>query len=233
MSESERSPDPLIPDLSYSRGFAVEASRVTAPAQVVPAKNRSAAGLTRAAGDVRDAWAAAPSRVRVPTVAAAIATLSTAASDDVVFASSLTVAVMISAALVDWHTRRLPDAIVIAAATVFGLGWLAATATRNGMSPVGIGLGVAVFAGPLLVLHLATPNAMGFGDVKAATVLGMAIGAVAWGLAAWALIAAAASTALVGLALRRPTLPLGPGLVAGALSILLAVAVFGLDGVGF
>ena len=218
MRESERSPDPLTPDLNYSRVFAGEASRMTAPAQVVPTRHRRATMMARVSGDVRSAWAAAPTGLRVLTVVATAAAVSASASGDVAIMSGLTVAVMISAALVDWHTRRLPDAIVIAAAIVFGVSWITAAATRGGPPPVGVGLGAAVFAGPLLVLHLAAPRAMGFGDVKAAAVLGMALGAVAWGLAAWALMAATASTALVGIAMRRSTLPLGPGLVAGALS---------------
>ena len=233
MSESERSPEPLIRDLNYCRVFAGGARRVTAPAQVMPTKDRSTAMLARVAGDVRGAWAASPKMLRVLTVVAAVAASATAASDDISSASGLAIAVMVSAALVDWHTRRLPDAIVMTAAIVFGLVWFSSSVTGNGPSPVDVGLGIAVFAGPLLVLHLATPSALGFGDVKAAAVLGMAVGAVAWGLAAWALMAAAASTALVGLVLRRSTLPLGPGLVAGALSALFVVAVFGLDGIGF
>ncbi len=39
------------------------------------------------------------------------------------------------------------------------------------------------FAGPLLLLHLVSPAAMGFGDVKAGIVLGYALGLVHWHLA--------------------------------------------------
>ncbi len=206
---------------------------MTAPARVTPTRVRSAATVTRAANDVQQAWFAAPRTVRILTLCAAIAALSSSVSVDVPLASALAIAVMAPAALVDWHQRRLPDALVLGAATVFAVAWLAATLSGTNISLAGIGLGVAVFAGPLLVLHLASPQAMGFGDVKSAAVLGMAIGAAAWGLAAWALTAAAAATALAGIARRRSTLPFGPGLVAGALSAVLAAAVLSLDGIGF
>ncbi len=206
---------------------------MTTPAPVKPIEIQSESMLARAMSDVRGAWAMAPRGIRMATVGAAIVALSSPVSGDVPVASGLTIALMTTAALVDWHQRRLPDAIVQAAATVFVLACLAANTAGTSSSPAGIALGLAVFGGPLLILHLASPRSMGFGDVKSAAVLGMAIGAVDWGLAAWALAAAAASTAVVGIASRRSTLPLGPGLVAGALSAVLAAAVFDLDGIGF
>lgn len=206
---------------------------MTAPARATPIEIRNESMLARAMTDVREAWAVAPWGIRSVTIGAVIVALSSTVSADVPAASGLAIALMTPAALVDWHQRRLPDAIVLTAATIFALACLAANASGTTLSQAGIALGLAVFAGPLLILHLAAPNSMGFGDVKAAAVLGMAIGAVDWGLTAWALTAAAASTAVVGIVRRRSTLPLGPGLVAGALSAVLAPALFGLDGFGF
>jgi leader peptidase (prepilin peptidase)/N-methyltransferase len=233
MNMSERSHDRLIHRRYYSRLTAGEASQMTAPARVAPTRIRSTATVTRAASDVHQAWTAAPGTVRTLTLGAAIAALTSSMSVDVPLASALAIAVMAPAALVDWHQRRLPDALVLGAATVFAVAWLTATLSGANISLASIGLGVAVFTGPLLVLHLTSPQAMGFGDVKSAAVLGMAIGAVGWGLAAWALTAAAAATALAGIARRRSTLPFGPGLVAGALSAVLAAAFLSLDGIGF
>jgi leader peptidase (prepilin peptidase)/N-methyltransferase len=62
---------------------------------------------------------------------------------------------------------------------------------------------------------------MGFGDVKAAVVLGAAVGTADARLAAVALCLAAAGGAAVGLATRRRTIPFGPFLVGASLVVLL------------
>jgi len=78
-----------------------------------------------------------------------------------------------------------------------------------------VGSGAAILAGPLLVAHLASPAAMGFGDVKLAVALGAALGLVDPTLGVVALCVASATTAVAGIALRRGALPFGPGLVVG------------------
>jgi leader peptidase (prepilin peptidase)/N-methyltransferase len=75
---------------------------------------------------------------------------------------------------------------------------------------------------PLLLLHLVSPSAMGFGDVKLAVVLGAAVGVLDWQLAVPALALAAGATATVGVVTRARTIPFGPGLLAGALVATLA-----------
>jgi leader peptidase (prepilin peptidase)/N-methyltransferase len=233
MSRPERSRLRHSSGRGYSRPMPREASPMTAPPTTMPIEKRTVARLERAAtGDVQAAWAAAPHTVQILTIVAAVAGLSSSVSSSVPLASGLTIAMLVPAALVDWHQRRLPDAIVLAAAAVFVLALLGVAAFGTNTSLAGVGLGVAIFAGPLLVLHLVSPRAMGFGDVKTAAVLGMAIGVVDWGLAAWALTAAAASTALAGIARRQSALPLGPGLVAGALSGVVAAAILDLDTIG-
>jgi leader peptidase (prepilin peptidase)/N-methyltransferase len=77
-------------------------------------------------------------------------------------------------------------------------------------------------AAPLLILHLASPASMGFGDVKLALLVGAAVGALDWQLTIPAMAIAAGSTATVGLMTRARTIAFGPGLVAGALIALLA-----------
>ena len=85
--------------------------------------------------------------------------------------------------------------------------------------------GVALFAGPLLLLHVISPASMGFGDVKAGIVLGCALGLVHWHLALAGLALATGLTASVGLLSRARTVAFGPGLVAAA-AIALAAAPF-------
>lgn len=130
-------------------------------------------------------------------------------------AAASTVAALIPAALVDLRERRLPDRLVGAALAVFLVAAVAATVAG---SPVGVSgpvIGAAALAVPVLVVHLVSPSAMGFGDVKAAAVLGLAAGVVHWQLALTALALAAGGAGVVGIALGRRTIALGPFLVLG------------------
>lgn len=200
----------------------------------MPIEQRAVTRLARAATrDVRTAWGAAPQTVQVLAIVTAAAALSSSIWEAVPLASGLAIAILVPAALVDWHQRRLPNAIVLAAAAGFVLASLGAIVRGANTSLAGVGLGIAIFSGPLLFLHLVSPQSIGFGDVKIAVVLGAALGAVDWQLATWALAAAAASTAFVGIARRQSHLPFGPGLLAGALSCLLAAALLDLETIGF
>jgi leader peptidase (prepilin peptidase) / N-methyltransferase len=94
-------------------------------------------------------------------------------------------------------------------------------------------LGRAVLGGvagmlTLGVLHLASPRSMGFGDVKLAFVLGLALGWLGWGELVLGLFCGFLAGALVGLALialrrrgRKDHLPFGPFLAFGTLVALL------------
>jgi leader peptidase (prepilin peptidase)/N-methyltransferase len=94
-------------------------------------------------------------------------------------------------------------------------------------------LGRAVLGGlagmlTLAVLHLASPRSMGFGDVKLAFVLGLALGWLGWGELVLGLFCGFLAGALVGLALialrrrgRKDHLPFGPFLAFGTLVALL------------
>ena len=86
----------------------------------------------------------------------------------------------------------------------------------------GIVSGALVMAMPLLALHVASPDAMGFGDVKAALVLGAAIGTIDWRLGAVALCLAALTGAAAGVLGRCRTIAFGPFLVFGAWTVVLA-----------
>jgi leader peptidase (prepilin peptidase)/N-methyltransferase len=94
-------------------------------------------------------------------------------------------------------------------------------------------LGRAVLGGvagmlTLGVLHLASPRSMGFGDVKLAFVLGLALGWLGWSELVLGLFCGFLAGALVGLVLialrrrgRKDHLPFGPFLAFGTLVALL------------
>jgi leader peptidase (prepilin peptidase)/N-methyltransferase len=131
-------------------------------------------------------------------------------------AAAVTIAAMVPAAVVDLRERRLPNLLVAAAGGVFVgttcVGW----ATGAGIDVGSIVAGSIVMTAPILLLHLVSPAAMGFGDVKAAIVLGAALGSVHWQLALAALTVAAGLGALVGVSTRARTIPFGPFLVIGS-----------------
>jgi leader peptidase (prepilin peptidase)/N-methyltransferase len=142
-----------------------------------------------------------------------VALIATAA-ERVPTASGVAVAVLVIAAVVDAAVRRLPNSVVLAAGSLF-LAVLGVDIFRGTpINALSVVAGIAAMAGPMLALHLVSPSAMGFGDVKAGVVLGAALGAVDASLALVALAAASGVTAIVGLVARRRTLPFGPGLVA-------------------
>jgi leader peptidase (prepilin peptidase)/N-methyltransferase len=158
--------------------------------------------------------------------ALAVITLAVAASlGTVAVAGAIGIAMLVPAAVVDIEERRLPDAWV-------GAGAVAVIVTLAVDSVVGqpndtellsgVALGALAMGLPVLALHLVSPASMGFGDVKAAVVLGAAVGTADARLAAVALCLAAAGGAAVGLATRRRTIPFGPFLVVAAALVLLA-----------
>jgi leader peptidase (prepilin peptidase)/N-methyltransferase len=160
---------------------------------------------------------------RLGCVLAALITLAAAALELIPAASGLALVVVMPAVLVDVQQHRLPDvwiggALIVLLAAV-GVGWsLGSTPTIA----AGLAAGAVVMAAPLLILHLASPASMGFGDVKLALLVGAAVGALDWQLTIPAMAIAAGSTATVGLMTRARTIAFGPGLVAGALIALLA-----------
>jgi leader peptidase (prepilin peptidase)/N-methyltransferase len=128
----------------------------------------------------------------------------------------LVVAALVTAAAVaaiDWRTHRVPDALVILAAVpvLVALPVLERSAHRL----VGLLVGAALMALPLLIVHVVSPAAMGFGDVKLAAALGTALGVMAPSLALPALAAGAGLTLLIACCTRRVAVPFAPGLVLG------------------
>jgi leader peptidase (prepilin peptidase)/N-methyltransferase len=163
--------------------------------------------------------------VLTATVAALALMLRWGVAGAVVFAALLPAA---WAASVDVRTGRLPNHLVVA--SVVPTGALLVHEVIGGFTTAAVVATVAaaaLFAVPPFVIHLVEPAAMGFGDVKLAAVLGAAIGMVDYRAALLALCFASAGTAVVGLVLRRQTMPLGPGLVVGAAGALVVAAFVG------
>ncbi len=132
------------------------------------------------------------------------------------------------AAVIDIRTGRIPNGLVILAGAPTLAVLLAAIANGRGAEVIGsVALGSAAFAGPILVVHLVSPQAIGFGDVKLAAALGAALGLIEPGLGLLALCIAAAVTAAVGMVGRHRMLPFGPGLVLGSITALLIAGQLG------
>ncbi|MFC9799337.1 prepilin peptidase [Streptomyces bacillaris] len=129
-------------------------------------------------------------------------------------------------ATVDRRVHRLPDPLTLplAAAAVLLLGGAALLPGHAGSWTSGL-LGGVVLGGFYLLLFLINPNGMGFGDVKLALALGVALGWYGWevlflGGFAGFLFGAAYGLGLVLLrrAGRKTGIPFGPFMIAGALT---------------
>jgi leader peptidase (prepilin peptidase) / N-methyltransferase len=133
-----------------------------------------------------------------------------------------TLLMCVVAAMVDTINRRIPDRVVLTSlAPVVAV--LAVRVANGGADTIvpRVLLGVALFVVPLLAVHLIAPDALGFGDVKLAVPLGIALGLVDWRYALAALCLASGLTAAVAMIGRRSTMPFAPGLVAGTALVLL------------
>jgi leader peptidase (prepilin peptidase)/N-methyltransferase len=137
-------------------------------------------------------------------------------------AAGIAIALLVPPAVVDVHEHRLPDVWIATALGGFATALVVDAAVGGSVHLPGVVAGALTMSAPIAALHLASPVAMGFGDVKLSIVLGAAIGTVDWRLALVALCAAGLLGATYGAATRRRTVPFGPFLVAGSLGALLA-----------
>lgn len=136
-------------------------------------------------------------------------------------------AVLLSLSLIDIAEHRLPDAIVIPSFVVGVV--LVALVSVVDSQPDRIGdalAGAAAGFGVLLIAHLVSPRGMGFGDVKLAALLGLAVGWQASSipdsllLVLWMLLFGFGVGTVAGLVLlavrgRNRAFPFGPFLAIG------------------
>ena len=130
---------------------------------------------------------------------------------------------------IDLATYLLPNRIVfpLTGFLVVALGTGALVdGTPGAFVRAGLG-GVAAF-GAYLALHVASPRSLGFGDVKLAAALGLALGYLGWGELVLGLFLGFCFGALVGVGLlltrrrtRRDHVPFGPFMAAGAITAIL------------
>ncbi len=127
------------------------------------------------------------------------------------------VLVLTAIALIDYRTRRAPNLLVYPAIAV---GALASLLLPHG-ARLEAWLGGLVAFGAMLVIHIARRGKMGAGDVKTASIAGLAVGlhGVPLMLAATFLGGSAFALAVLGLGIRnrRDTVPFTPFLLLGVL----------------
>ncbi|HYH33593.1 MAG TPA: A24 family peptidase [Nocardioides sp.] len=137
------------------------------------------------------------------------------------------VPVCVALAVVDWHTKLLPSRLVLPA-TAYALaaalvGWLV---TGDGDDLVRALIGLVVARSVFWVLWWIHSAGMGFGDVRLAALLGVALGHLGWAELVVGLYAGFLVFGLPGLLLAlvrrdrtllRTAFPFGPFMLAGAL----------------
>jgi len=138
-------------------------------------------------------------------------------------------AALVALSVIDLVHNLLPNRIIYpVTATSIALLGVAAIADSDGDAFL---RSLACAAGAFVVfavLHLASPRAMGFGDVRLALLLGLDLGWLGVGEVVLGLLLGFVYGAVIGLALiatgvksRRDHIPFGPFLAAGALTALL------------
>jgi len=143
-------------------------------------------------------------------------------------------AALVALSVIDLQAHRLPDRIVLSSIALTAAALLGAALAGGGLDAlVRAGIGAALGLGALLSIHLARPDAMGFGDVKLAALCGLILGWHGLVEVALGLYAAFVLGAAVGLGLivarragRGAAIPFGPFLAAGTM-----VTILGLGGV--
>ena len=147
---------------------------------------------------------------------------------------------LIAMSAVDLAVMRIPTRFVYATALAV-LAGTALVAVLEGPARrlAGAGVGALALGGFLLVLHLISPRALGFGDVRLGILIGVAAGWSAWrpdhpvllpvqgvlnaGLVA-GLVGSAAGLVLLVVRRRDRPFPFGPALAFGGLVVTLATA---------
>ena len=145
-------------------------------------------------------------------------------------------AIAVPLAVIDLDVRRLPNAIVLPSYPVLAALLAGASANRHEWWPLArSGIGAAALFAFYLVLALAYPSGMGFGDVKLAGLLGGVLAYLSWSALVVGAFLGFLLGAVVGVAViaagrgsRKTALPFGPAMLAGALlAVLLADPIAG------
>lgn len=125
---------------------------------------------------------------------------------------------------IDLDVHKLPNSIVLPSYIVVGALLILASAVYGDFSQLpGAAIGGAALFVAYLVMALAYPGGMGFGDVKLAGVIGMFLGFLGWGTLIVGAFSAFLLGGLFGIALlvtrrahRKSGIPFGPWMLAGA-----------------
>lgn len=134
------------------------------------------------------------------------------------------VPVLVALAVVDWRTHLLPTKVVwpttLATAALVVVAW-AVTGDTDDVTRAGWGFVIAY--GSFFVMWFVYPKGLGFGDVRLAGVLGLALGYLGWGellvgLYAGFLLGGVGGGLLSMLKMvQRKAFPFGPFMIVGAL----------------
>jgi leader peptidase (prepilin peptidase)/N-methyltransferase len=141
-------------------------------------------------------------------------------------------AVGIALALIDWDTRRLPNALTLPSYAVGAVMLTGAAAADDSWSMLlRAGFGMVALFGLYFALAFVYPAGMGFGDVKLAGLLGLYLGWLGWGpwcVGAFASFLLGAIGGGIVIVTRRggrkTAIPFGPFMLAGALLAILVGA---------
>jgi leader peptidase (prepilin peptidase) / N-methyltransferase len=143
--------------------------------------------------------------------------------DPALLAWAYLVPVGVALAVVDWRTRLLPTKVVAPSyAVVAALTLVAAVVTGDWDGAVRAGLGWLVAGGTFFVLWFIYPRGMGYGDVRLAGLLGIALGYLGWGELLTGVYAGFLLGGVGGLLLSllrivdRKAYPFGPFMLVGA-----------------
>ena len=135
------------------------------------------------------------------------------------------VPVGVALAVVDWRTRLLPTRVIVPTYVVVGLLAVASVALEGDWASLLRAVwGLALARGTFWLLWLVHPRGMGFGDVRLAGVLGLALGLLGWGQLALGVYAGFVLGGVGGLLLSaagvvdRGAYPFGPFMLLGGLA---------------